>query len=230
MKTLDWQTADGAVRLYLGDCLELLPHLQAETVITDPVWPTCPPGLLAGSEDPSGLLRAALEVAPPLRTVVICLGFDCDPRFLEVVPSRWPWIRSQQMPYAMPGYRGRLLGGDEVAYVFGEIPQGNGVIPGRLRTETSPKAARANGHPCPRSLLHTVDLVKWWSNPGECVCDPFLGSGTTGVASVRMGRRFIGVEKDPAFFAIAVQRIEAELGKVPLFEPAPVILKQRELI
>ena len=50
-----------------------------------------------------------------------------------------------------------------------------------------------------------------------------MGSGTTGVACVRTGRRFIGIEKEPKYFEIAVRRIEAELNRAPLFEPAPVI-------
>ena len=46
---------------------------------------------------------------------------------------------------------------------------------------------------------------------GMLVLDPFMGSGTTGVACVRTNRRFIGIEIDPSYFAIAVKRIEAEL-------------------
>jgi site-specific DNA-methyltransferase (adenine-specific)/modification methylase len=59
------------------------------------------------------------------------------------------------------------------------------------------------------------------------VLDPFMGSGTTGVACVRLGRQFIGVEKEERYFDIAVKRIEAELNRTPLFDPKPV---QRELI
>ncbi len=53
----------------------------------------------------------------------------------------------------------------------------------------------------------------------------FMGSGTTGVACVRTGRRFIGIEKEPRYFDIAVKRIEAELNRAPLFEPPPMIQK-----
>lgn len=56
-----------------------------------------------------------------------------------------------------------------------------------------------------------VDLMRWlvasYSNPGDLVLDPFMGSGTTGVACVGLGRRFIGMELDPAYHALAVQRI-----------------------
>ena len=53
----------------------------------------------------------------------------------------------------------------------------------------------------------------------ETILDPFMGSGTTGVACVRTDRRFIGIEKEPKYFAIAVKRIEAELNRFPLIEP-----------
>jgi len=192
--------------LYHGDCLGYGLH-QCDTVITDPVWPNCPPGLLAGADGRQDkLLKKALSRID-CRTVVIILGFDSDPRFLSAVPTHLPYIRSQQLPYAMPGYRGRLLGGDEIAYIFGEIPKGNGVIPGRLRTETRPKAQRSTGHPCPRSDTHLEQLVRYWSRDGETVLDPFMGTGSTGVAATSSGRQFTGFEIDGKFFDIAVSRI-----------------------
>jgi len=51
-------------------------------------------------------------------------------------------------------------------------------------------------------------LVSDFTNHGECVADPYMGSGTTGVACVQMGRKFIGVEQDPKRFDIACRRIE----------------------
>jgi site-specific DNA-methyltransferase (adenine-specific) len=70
-----------------------------------------------------------------------------------------------------------------------------------------------------------------WSLPADCVTilDPFMGSGTTGVACIRTGRRFIGIEKEPKYFEIAVKRIEAELQRHTLFEEPPKIV-QRSLI
>jgi site-specific DNA-methyltransferase (adenine-specific) len=196
--------------MYLGDCLEVLPDLPAVgAVITDPVWPNVPAGMLKGSEDPLKLFTdmwTGLQVLPA-RAVVV-LGFDSDPRFLMSVPASLPFIRSQQLPYAFPGYRGRLLAGDEMAYVFGSIPKGRGVIPGRAPAKTVPKASTANGHPSPRQEVHMRALVGWWSLQDETVLDPFAGSGTTGVACMHLGRRFVGVEIEPQFFDTACQRIE----------------------
>jgi DNA modification methylase len=59
-------------------------------------------------------------------------------------------------------------------------------------------------------------LCDWWvryiSPAGGVVCDPFVGSGTTGLAALKRGRKFVGIERDPAYFAIAVKRI-AELTR-----------------
>jgi DNA modification methylase len=52
-----------------------------------------------------------------------------------------------------------------------------------------------------------ADLIKRLTKPGEIICDPCMGSGTTGVAALRLGRFFIGVEEDPDVFKIAKARI-----------------------
>ena len=52
---------------------------------------------------------------------------------------------------------------------------------------------------------------------GSTVCDPYMGSGTTGIACLRTGRNFIGVEKDERYFEIAVERIRRELVQERLF-------------
>jgi DNA modification methylase len=52
---------------------------------------------------------------------------------------------------------------------------------------------------------------------GATVLDPFMGSGTTGVACVQTGRNFIGIEIDPAYFEIAKKRISAAQHATPLF-------------
>jgi site-specific DNA-methyltransferase (adenine-specific) len=191
---------------------------SVDTVITDPVWPNCPDGLLEGADNPAGLLAEVLERIEARRVVVV-LRYDSDPRFLTAVPARWPFFRVQILRYAVPGYNGRKLGGLEFAYSFGEpVPSqpGRRVIPGEGPVTT--KATPANGHPAPRSVEHFRWLVNWWTDPGETVLDPFMGSGTTGVACVQLGRSFIGVEIDPTYYAIAQKRIDAARQQMPLFE------------
>src|SRR2546425_975186 len=74
----------------------------------------------------------------------------------------------------------------------------------RLKGDDGRKA-----HPTqkPEALLHRVLLAS--TKPGDIVLDPFFGTGTTGAVAKRLGRRFIGIERDPAYAALARQRIAA---------------------
>lgn len=198
----------GNATLILGDCREVLPELQADVLITDPVWPNCPAGLLQGSDDPAGLMAAAMAAMHPVRRAVVVMRHDSDPRFLSAVPM--PFFRVQILPYVIPGYIGRKLGGDEIAYCFGEpVPSAPGrrVIPG-YAPKVQPGGRKANGHPCSRALVHFLWLVGWWSEPGEIILDPFMGSGTTCVAAVAQGRRTIGIEIEREYFDLACRRVE----------------------
>lgn len=65
-------------------------------------------------------------------------------------------------------------------------------------------------HPNEKPVDLLLKLLRLVSKPSELVLDPFAGSGTTGVAALRLGRRFIGVELDPAFFELACERLRAE--------------------
>jgi modification methylase len=92
--------------------------------------------------------------------------------------------------------------------------------PERLRDADGKKA-----HPTqkPEALLHRVLLAS--SRPGELVLDPFCGTGTTGAVAKRLGRRFVGIERDPAYARLARQRIAAV---APAESEALVIASRRE--
>ena len=99
------------------------------------------------------------------------------------------------------------------------IPLCNG--PERLRDGGGKKA-----HPTqkPEALLHRVLLAS--SRPGDIVLDPFFGTGTTGAVAKRLGRRFIGIERDPAYAALARRRI----GEIsPAASEAVVLESRREM-
>lgn len=66
------------------------------------------------------------------------------------------------------------------------------------------------GHPTQKPLALLEWLVLTYSRPGDLVCDPFFGSGTTAVACARHGRRFVGVERDVRYFEMAVHRLQNE--------------------
>lgn len=64
-------------------------------------------------------------------------------------------------------------------------------------------------------------LVERASLPNDIVLDPFMGSGTTGVASVRLGRPFVGIEIEPRYFDIACRRIEEATKQLDMFVTQP---------
>lgn len=65
-------------------------------------------------------------------------------------------------------------------------------------------------HPTVKPLALMLALVSDFTDAGETILDPFAGSGSTGVACLRLGRRFVGVERDEKFFALACERLRAE--------------------
>lgn len=71
------------------------------------------------------------------------------------------------------------------------------------------RAKQGQGAIHPAQLPENIarDHILSWSNPGDTVLDPFLGSGTTGKMAIETGRRFIGIERNPEYFAIAERRI-----------------------
>ena len=63
-------------------------------------------------------------------------------------------------------------------------------------------------HPTQKPVALMVQIVEGYTRPGDLVVDPYMGSGSTGIACIQTGRRFVGVEIDPYYFDIARQRIE----------------------
>ncbi len=205
-----------STRIIHGDCREVLPTLHGEDIasaITDPVWPNCPPRLIEGWDRPEALFAETVALLPPsVRRLVVILRSDSDPRFLRAVPDRLPFICMQAMAYAVPMYLGRVLGGTEIAYCFGEtVPprEGKRVIP-MWGPKAQPSNRKANGHPCSRAMIHMEWLVDWWSLPGETILDPFSGSGTIPLAADRMQRHGIGIELKADFVDLSRARIAAD--------------------
>lgn len=211
---------EDGITIYHGDAREILPQLEAEAIITDPIWPDCEhafPGV-----DAKRLLTEVLDVAVVDR-VTIHLGCWSDPRFLEAVPDRFPFLRACWLRYACPGYRGRILNGADLAYVFGEPPAsrpGARVLPGE-RTSTGTDVARSTWnaatsskreadldalpHPTPRKLEHLAWLVEFFG--GETLIDPFMGSGTTLRAAKDLNRRAVGIDIEERYCEYAATRL-----------------------
>ena len=200
------------VRVIEGDCRTVLPMIgHADVVITDPIWPNCPPGMFAMTDRPEHLFAEALTLLPAdVQRIVVVLRTDSDVRFLAAVPRRWPFFDCYWLPYVLPRYSGRKLGGNEIAYAFGAPVTWRPDC--RVIPNIAPKAqsTEKNGHPCPRALAHMAFLVKWWSSQGETILDPFAGSGTIGLAAKHLGRDAVLIEIDSAYCEIARARLAAD--------------------
>jgi site-specific DNA-methyltransferase (adenine-specific)/modification methylase len=223
MREPDYISKCGAVRLYCGDCLEILPTIEAgsvDAVVTDP-----PYGINAvrggkcfstsnacatndylpieGDDkpyDPSPMLG----VAP----VVVLWGAN---HYAERLPSRARWLVWDKRE----GCGSNPLADCELAWT-------SDTRPARLFHHRWMGMIRASEH---GKRVHPsqkpVALMEWVIDvmqiaDASVVIDPYMGSGTTGVACVKTGRRFIGIEKEPKYFEIAKRRIEEALNATPL--------------
>jgi site-specific DNA-methyltransferase (adenine-specific) len=88
---------------------------------------------------------------------------------------------------------------------------------------------REREHPNEKPLPLVEHFITLHSKQGELILDPFMGSGTTGVAAVRHARRFIGIEIDPHHFATACKRIAGALASPTFFVPRQPPAKQETL-
>lgn len=97
-------------------------------------------------------------------------------------------------------------------------------------THPTNNSERSGQHPTEKPASLMREIVSLFSNPGDLVLDPFMGSGTTGVACAQLGRSFIGCELNPLYFEIACRRI-AEVYKQPrLFTDPPRKIAQPSML
>jgi site-specific DNA-methyltransferase (adenine-specific) len=89
---------------------------------------------------------------------------------------------------------------------------------------------KRHGHPTEKPLALMGAIVTDFTQPGQIILDPFMGSGTTGVAAIRHGRRFVGVEKSPQWFDVARRRLTEALKQPDLFIAVPLRLRQEALL
>lgn len=230
--------SESGITIYCGDCREVLPELMGryETVITDPIWPNNKVEEFKGI-DPQGLFNEALTAMDGYKRIAVHLGCDSDPRFNNEVKLKY--FRQINLDYILPGRKGRLLYSGDIAYLYGVPPPAilgkklipgriiakikspneliqvlfdliDRLIPGRIIVNNLAKRFRKSGHPTPRNIDHVKGLVNYWSEEGDTVLDPFMGSGTTAVACKRLGRRFIGIEIKEKYCKDAIEALAQE--------------------
>jgi site-specific DNA-methyltransferase (adenine-specific)/modification methylase len=196
----------GSATLYLGDCREVCwPLPEVDVLVTDP-----PYGI--GDRMQGGTWGAAEKYA--------------DFRKWDVAPQT-PWLLSLASEieaivwggnyFGLPGSRCWLswdkqnavptMADFELAWTNLDRP---------AKRFSAPVGSHAHGHPTEKPLR----LMEWCVSltKGRRVLDPYMGSGTTGVACANLGRPFVGVEIDPRYFDVACKRIEAAQNQIRLFD------------
>ena len=207
----------GRVTLYHGDSEELLPHLKGfDAVISDPPygigWNTDYTRFTSGFDVPrTNHKRVANDEKPfdprpwMLKMPVVLFGANCFTTHLPV--GSWlVWDKRFANGKA-------FLADGEVAW----MNRGHGVY---IYSETAQGCVRKE--PVEHPTQKPVGVMAWCMEKakvpeGAVVLDPYMGSGTTGVACIRTGRRFVGIEKDADHFKTARDRIHAELAQGDLF-------------
>jgi DNA modification methylase len=218
------------VELWLGDCREVLPLLgKVDAVVTDPPYGV---GVEYGSfDDTSENVAALLGIALPLmqsmaKRVALTPG---NGPFLWSYP-RADWVLNWTDPAGEGMCRWGFQSWQPIL-VWGKCPFLTNGLGGRSDTVVK-RFLRDDpvDHPCPKPLGFMRWLVNRVSLPKETILDPFMGSGTTGVAAVKLGRRFIGIEIEPKYFEIACWRISEALKQPDLFIERPKPAKQEAFL
>lgn len=208
----------GDCRLILGDCREVLPTLgKVDAVVTDP-----PYGIGYSSSPVVGKNRASAKFQKS----------DWDdraPDLSNILSMGTPAIVWGGNYFALPASRAWMtwhkpdiapsMGQIELAW--SNLDQTAKIFSCPISVYGKERVASGGGHPTQKPLA----LMKWclgFVPNASTILDPFMGSGTTGVACVKLGRKFIGIEIDPGYFDIACRRI-AEAYRQPDFfvQPAP---------
>ena len=207
-----------SVSLYMGDCRDILPTLgKVDAVVTDPPYGV---DLDYNSYDDTFDNWKALvdEVIPVLcrmskgPVIIPTSKFEAEQHLHKLGPIwRMCWFKGASCTRSPIGFKDW-----EPTFVFNKAPRKQ--VHDYFTAHANMVRDQVPDHPCPKPIAWASWLVDKMSEEGETVCDPFMGSGTTGIACHRTGRKFIGIEKDARYFEIARKRLENELrqGLLPL--------------
>jgi len=210
-------------QLYNGDCLEIMPTLQYDVIITDAPFDT-------GSKhwDDDSVMKIEIK-----KGIVFCVQPLTSRLVLKhekIFKYDLVWNKNF---YKSNSFKTRPGRKHETILVFGDLPYNPQMIKrsgsemkrlNKVQREKYPyknpssvldfdvlnnRNSKRTGHPCEKP----VDLMEWliltYTNPSDVILDPFMGSGTTIEAAERTGRNSIGIEKDEGIFQTAVLRIKS---------------------
>lgn len=243
------------VKLYLGDCREVLPTLgRVDAIVTDPPFEKeahtpirrTQKSIRTGVHDALDFaaitddLRAQVPVWASQRCDGWLLAF-CQ---VEAV-SAWrdameaaglkykrgmAWVK----PDSSPQFNGQgpAQGYECIASAWcGQgISRWNAGGKRGVYTHNTNGSNRHGTHPTEKPVSLMSEIIADFCVKGGIILDPFMGSGTTGVAAVKLGRQFVGIEIDEAYFDIACKRIQSALDAPDMFIDPPKPAKQEAML
>ena len=226
------ESDDGSVTLYQGDCLDIMPTLEAgsiDLVLTDP------PYNIARDNNFGSMGRAGIDFGEWDKGADILSYIGDAFKVLVgggsfVVFNDWKNLGDitkeaeargfltkdlfrLEKKNPMPRNRDRRYITDFELAVWYVKPGGKWTFNRQESTYQRPKFVHSIDkglHPTQKSLSLMEEIVRIHTNEGDTVLDPFMGSGTTGVACKNLNRKFVGIEKDADYFAIATERIQEQ--------------------
>ncbi len=231
----------GDCRLILGDCLEILPTLDpVDHIISDPPYEDelhkaigrirradgramCQDLGFDGVNQSRNEIASACVQASQGWVILFTLaeGVRAWRDSLQPAGLKWDttcfWIK----PDASPRFNGQGPARGAECFVTGWAGTGyrrwNGGGKRGVYTHCV-NQGRQGEHPTEKPVPLMTEILRDFTQPGETVCDPFMGSGTTGVAAAKMGRAFIGIDTNPQWFDLSCRRIEEAYKQPRLFE------------
>ncbi len=209
----------GDCRLILGDCREILPTLgKVDAVVTDP-----PFGMnfrsnyraqkhdIIIADNTEDLLKWACDIETT-HSKYIFHRWDNIPN-LPKPKSLVTWVKNNWSMGDLEHEHGRQT--EVCSFYLGS----NHFFPSGRPSDVINAARTGNEFHPTEKPIHLMQTIVGWTY--GVVLDCFMGSGTTGVACVNLGRHFVGIEREPKYFDIACKRIETAYKQPRLFDDAP---------
>lgn len=221
------------IRLIQGDCIEWMDKLVAEGVKVDAII-TDPPYNIARANNFQSMGRAGIDFGEWDKNFDLFSYLDIAYKLLDkngsiIIFNDWKnlgdivrycenlgfvckdMIRLEKSN-PMPRNRDRRYITDYECAVWLTMPKAKWIFNRQSETYERPKfigSIESGLHPTQKNTLLMEWLIKIHSNENQVILDPFMGSGTTGVACKNLNRKFIGIELDENYFNIAKDRIES---------------------
>jgi DNA modification methylase len=243
------ETIAEGVTLYLGDCREILPTLEGvRHIITDPpyedelhkamgsirrndgremVQDLGFEGINATREDIAAAIVKAAEGWLIVFTLAEGVRAWRDP--IQAAGGKWDTTLAWIKPDASPRFNGQGAARGFECAVTAWCGKGyrSWNAGGKRGIYTHcVNVGRQGEHPTEKPLSLMAEILRDYTKPGELICDPFCGSGTTGVAAVKSGCQFVGIERDEKWFDLSRRRIQAAIDAPDMFIERPKPIKQ----